>query len=113
MIDIVCSAEVARNLIENSDLIDMFAIQKVDKPLTVLDIAKARGVVDSGTGITMGQVEDVGLPFMGGCEICEATIGCFNAYPSKSGYLRCEDHIDNDSGFKTAEEFNQFENDLF
>ena len=37
----------------------------------------------------MGDIEATGLPFFGGCEICHASIACYNAYPSKSNYLRC------------------------
>jgi hypothetical protein len=73
--------------------------------LTILDIAKAKGAKPDDKGaITMEQLDVLGLPFMGGCEICGATIACYNAYPSKSGYLRCSDHI-GDTGFNTVEEF--------
>jgi hypothetical protein len=36
---------------------------------------------------------DLGLPFMGGCEICHVSIAAYNAHPSKSGFLRCGDCI--------------------
>jgi hypothetical protein len=43
---------------------------------------------------------------MGGCCKCEACIAAYNAYPSKSGYLKCGDCIGND-GFDMVEEANK------
>jgi hypothetical protein len=62
----------------------------------------------------MGDIEAVGLPFFGGCERCRATIACYNAYPSKTNYLRCKQCI-GDQGFATTDEFEklcgQFDHD--
>ena len=78
-----------------------------DKPLTILDIAKAKGVkADANGGINAGAIMNLGLPFMGGCEICGASIACYNAYPSRTGYLRCKDDIEN-LGFATVKEFDE------
>jgi hypothetical protein len=52
----------------------------------------------------MGDIEDVGLPFFGGCQVCHASIACFNAYPSKTNYLRCRSCIGG-LGFATTDEF--------
>lgn len=62
----------------------------VTMAVTVLDVAVGRGAmaVEDG-GITGGEFERVGLPMLGGCEVCGASIAAYNAYPSKSGYLRC------------------------
>lgn len=49
---------------------------------------------------TTGQdFEQARLPMLGGCEVCGASIAAYNAYPSKSGYLRCADDI-GDSGWE-------------
>lgn len=75
--------------------------------ITILDVAKARGVQESEDGSINGsEFERVGLPIMGGC-MCNTTVGCYNAYPSKTGYLGCEDCI-GDQGFETVEEFEEF-----
>jgi hypothetical protein len=47
---------------------------------------------------------DAGLPIMGGCEVCGASIACYNACPSKTGYLRCADGCIGDLGYMTVEE---------
>lgn len=75
-------------------------------PLTILDVAKARGLKEDDRGISMGQIEDLGLPFMGGCQTCGASIACSNAYPSRSGFLRCVDDI-GDEGYDTVEKFDK------
>jgi hypothetical protein len=73
-------------------------------PLTILDIAKAKGLKEDDRGISMSAVEDLGLPFMGGCQVCKASISCDHAYPSRSGYLRCKDDIGND-GYENVADF--------
>jgi hypothetical protein len=47
--------------------------------------------------------QDLGLPMLGGCEVCHASIACYNACPSKTGYLRCRQCIGN-LGYATLEE---------
>lgn len=77
--------------------------------ITVLALAKFRGVKEDERGsINAGQVYDVGLPFFGGCSRCHASIACYNACPSRDGYLKCRDCIDTEDGFATAEEANRF-----
>lgn len=57
-------------------------------PPTILDIAKARGVEeDENGGINGAEFARVGLPLMGGCQVCNATIAAYNAYPGINGYL--------------------------
>lgn len=74
--------------------------------ITILDIAKFRGIKKNNDGhITMAEFDRVGLPMMGGCEGCNASIACYNSYPSKSGYLRCGDCITENMAFATVEEF--------
>jgi hypothetical protein len=85
-------------------------------PVTILDCAVARGAkADEGSNsFTMGDIEAVGLPFFGGCQVCHANIACYNAYPSKTNYLRCRSCI-GDLGFATTGEFEvwcmQFDHD--
>mgnify|MGYP001582450623 CR=1 FL=1 len=77
--------------------------------ITILDAAKARGLKEDDDGaISMGVVEDLGLPFFAGCARCGASLCCYNAYPSRTGFTHCEDCI-GPNGFKTAEEFERFE----
>jgi hypothetical protein len=78
-------------------------------PVTILDCAVARGAkADEESGnFTMGDIEAVWLPFFGGCQVCHASIACFNAYPSKSNYLRCRSCI-GDLGFATTDEFEEW-----
>lgn len=47
---------------------------------------------------------DAGLNLIGGCELCEATLAAYNAYPSRSGYWRCSDCI-GDTGFTLEEAY--------
>jgi ribosomal protein L37AE/L43A len=78
-------------------------------PITILDYVKSKaGEKDSYSG------EDFlshGVEMLGGCEICQATIAAYNAYPSKSGFWRCADCI-GDSGFITIDEFARDQMDL-
>jgi hypothetical protein len=83
--------------------------------VTILDCAVARGAKpDEDGSFTMGDIESVGLPFFGGCQVCHASIACFNAYPSKTNYLRCRNCI-GELGFASTEEFEtwckQFDHD--
>ena len=75
-------------------------------PVTVLDVALARGAKPDENGcISMGAVEDTGLPFLGGCEVCGATVSCGNSCPSTSGYIRCASGCIGDRGFPSTKAF--------
>lgn len=77
-------------------------------PVTTLECAYGRGVQAKPDGtITMEQVEAVGLPFFAGCQVCGASLACYNAYPSRTGFIRCEDCL-GELGFNTCEEFEAF-----
>ena len=80
------------------------------KPVTVLELAKFRGAKDDDGSISGGEFARVGLPIMGGCEVCEATIAAYNACPSKTGYLRCANGCIADLGWYDVAECNR---DLF
>lgn len=67
-----------------------------DTPITIHDLAVYRL---KQLGRTVGDVmtgqdfADVKLQIMGGCQDCGASLAAYNAYPSKSGFWKCEDDI--------------------
>lgn len=68
--------------------------------VTILELAKHRGAQEQdGGGISGAEFERVGLPIMGGCEVCGATVAAYNACPAKSGYLRCANNCIADDGW--------------
>jgi len=73
--------------------------------ITVLDLAVHRGAKweQDGASMSGAEINRVGLPFIGGCELCGACIAAYNACPSKSGYLRCTDCIGR-SGWESVEQ---------
>jgi len=74
--------------------------------VTIFQVAEARGVQRNDHGaVTMAEFMRVGLPIMGGCQVCGATIAAGNAAPSKSGYLRCASGCVGDDGFETVADF--------
>lgn len=75
------------------------------KPITILDVAQARGAKPEPDGtLTGAEFERVGLAILGGCQVCGASVAAYNAYPSCTGFWRCEDCV-GDTGFDTVEEF--------
>ena len=75
--------------------------------ITILDLAKHRGAREGdGGGINGGEFDRVGLPIMGGCEVCGATIAAYNACPSTSGYLRCASGCIGEDGWTDVAEAN-------
>jgi hypothetical protein len=74
-------------------------------PITILQLAEHRGAKPNANGaFSADEIERVGLPFMGGCEVCGATIAAYNACPSKTGYLRCLNDCIGDNGYETCEQ---------
>ena len=71
-------------------------------PITILDYVKSK--VGEKESYSASDFHSNGVEILGGCERCNATIACYNAYPSKSGYWRCAECID-EAGFGTVEEF--------
>jgi hypothetical protein len=77
-------------------------------PITIIDAAKTRGLVESPDGlITAGALAEVGFPILGGCAKCEASIAAYNAYPGRGGFWLCGDCV-GDDGFETAENFERW-----
>jgi hypothetical protein len=78
-------------------------------PVTIWQAAEARGAQKDEHGYVSGaEFVRVGLPMWGGCERCYATIACYNAYPSTTGYLRCGDCIYDEIGFATVAAFEEW-----
>ncbi len=71
-------------------------------PITILDYVKT--VVGDKDLYTAEDCLASGVDILGGCQGCQATIACYNAYPSTSGYWRCADCIGQD-GFATVADF--------
>jgi hypothetical protein len=71
-------------------------------PITILDYVKS--VVGDKPLYTAEDCLKSGVDILGGCQLCAATIACYNAYPSTSGYWRCADCI-GDTGFATVADF--------
>ena len=70
--------------------------------ITILDYVKS--VVGDKDLYTAEDCLASGVDILGGCQGCHATIACYNAYPSTSGYWRCADCIGND-GYATVADF--------
>jgi hypothetical protein len=75
-------------------------------PITILDYVKS--VVGDKDTYAAGDFYRSGVAMTGGCQRCHATIACYNAYPSRSGYWRCADCIGN-TGYATIREFTRQE----
>ena len=71
-------------------------------PITILDYVKS--VVGDKDLYTAEDCLASGVDILGGCHGCQAIIGCYNAYPSTSGYWRCADCI-GDDGYATVADF--------
>lgn len=75
-------------------------------PITIYDAAVARAAKEGKpTPETMGDFDALGLPMLGGCQICGACIAAYNACPSTTGYLMCSSGCIGDRGFRSAESF--------
>jgi len=76
------------------------AEEQEPRPVTILQLAEFRLGHQAETG---QDFADAGLAILGGCERCHASIAAYNAFPSKSGFWRCEDCI-GPLGWDTVEE---------
>jgi len=54
--------------------------------------------------VTGADYEEAGLPMLGGCEVCGASVAAYNACPSRSGYLRCLHGCVGEDGWESVEE---------
>ena len=74
--------------------------------ITILDVLYERAPELRGRGsIPASEFDKHKLPIIADCQSCHATLGAHNAYPSKTGDIRCNDCI-GDLGFETVKDFN-------
>jgi hypothetical protein len=60
--------------------------------ITILDVAVAWGAKrDEHGAISAEEFDRLDLPFFSGCQYCEASLGPYNAYPTKTGFISCKD----------------------
>jgi hypothetical protein len=81
-----------------------------DTPITILDLARYRleilAIPHDPEHLNGRDFADVGLPIMGGCGICSATVAAYNSCPSKDGYLRCRNGCIGDDGWTDVTQAN-------
>jgi hypothetical protein len=73
--------------------------------ITILDVVISR--LGQRDEYSKEDVERCGVPFFSGCQSCGSSLGPAQAYPSKTGFIRCTDCID-DLGFGSVGEFNRY-----
>jgi hypothetical protein len=71
-------------------------------PITILDYVREQA--GDKPSYAEHDFTSNGVQLVGGCERCLAVIAAYNAYPSRSGYWRCADCIE-DTGYGTVAEF--------
>lgn len=69
--------------------------------ITTLDIAKY--FLGEKSSYTLEEVENLGLPFFAGCYVCGESLGVYNSYPDKNGYIHCRQCLHN--GYETVDEY--------
>lgn len=70
-------------------------------PVTVLALASFRLGRPASTGADFAEA---GLPMLGGCAVCGASVAAYNACPSRSGYLKCAAGCIDGDGYDTEAE---------
>ncbi len=73
-------------------------------PLTILDLAYFIENIPEGDGVGGEVFDRLGLPIIGGCQACGATVAAYNACPSTTGYLRCREGCISDLGWVNYQE---------
>lgn len=71
-------------------------------PITILDYVKSK--VGEKETYSYGDHIDNGVPMLGGCYGCAASLATYNMYPGRNGYIHCADCI-GENGYATVEEF--------
>ncbi len=81
-----------------------------EKPPTILDIAIARGAnTDTEGNIHGDEFLRIGLPLMGGCQVCGATIAAYSSYPGTNGFLVGSCCVEQVEVFETVDAFEKWE----
>ncbi len=78
------------------------------RSITLLDVALARGLRETqggSAGYSQAEVEACCVPFMGGCQSCHATVACYDACPSRTGYVMCASGCIGNLGFPSVEAY--------
>ena len=78
------------------------------KFVSCLDVAIEKGAKQENGSICGSEFDRLGIPMLGGCNICGETIGAYNAFPSKDGFLKCRSCIHIAGGFTSAKEMENF-----
>lgn len=74
-------------------------------PITILDLAIHRGAkADAEGAYSAEELARVGFAILGGCASCGATLGAYNACPSRGGVWLCRSGCIDDYGYDTVEE---------
>lgn len=76
--------------------------------ITILDVVINK--VGEKDSYTMEDFDEANVAMISGCQDCGATLGGWNAYPSKTGFIWCTDCI-GDLGFDTVKAFKLWEVD--
>jgi len=80
-------------------------------PVSICDVLYARKPeLKDSEYITATEFDKEGLPFFSGCQGCGESLGPHNAYPSNTGFIRCEACVEG-RGFDTVEAFRKYEED--
>jgi hypothetical protein len=72
------------------------------EPITIYQLAEYRIGREPEYGEDFAEAL---LPMLAGCEICHSSLAAWNAYPTQSGYVRCQ-HCIQDLGWYSAEAAN-------
>lgn len=75
--------------------------------ITILDISQAAKVRERSGTIHMADFAALNLPLFPRCANCGSELTIQNAYPSRSGEIRCDSCIGN-SGFPVLADYNNF-----
>ena len=77
-------------------------------PLTLFDLAVQLGAKENEDGsVSASEFDRLGLPFYSGCQVCSASLGPAQAFPSTTGFIRCR-HCIGEQGFESLDEFESF-----
>ncbi len=82
--------------------------ERTEMAITILDyvVEKLGDDYPEDGCIDAGQFYALGFDIMGGCEVCGATLGAYNAYPTRSGYWRCAEDL-GETGYGSVAEFDE------
>lgn len=65
-------------------------------PITIFDLAE---FILGFTPTTGDDFAKAGLPILAGCQVCGESLAAYNAYPTKTGYIRCHHCLHSDLAY--------------